>query len=84
MWRAFFLAMGIFLMTLGVECLGVETVHLKMRDAPPPRVSPWDTEEKVGPLKKITPPRWAPWSLMSSGAVVCLYSFTLPRRVKGE
>jgi hypothetical protein len=29
------------------------------------------------------PPDWAPWSLMSTGAIVCLYSFTLPRRWNG-
>ena len=33
MWRAFFLAIGFFVMILGVECLGVERVSLKMRDA---------------------------------------------------
>ncbi|OHB70539.1 MAG: hypothetical protein A2V70_18625 [Planctomycetes bacterium RBG_13_63_9] len=84
MWRALFLAIGIYLMILGVECLGVEKANLKIRDDPPPPVSPWDTEAKVGPQMTITPPRWAPWSLMSSGAVVCLYSFTIPRRVKGS
>ena len=35
MWRAFFLAVGFFVMILGVECLGVERVSLKMRDDPP-------------------------------------------------
>jgi hypothetical protein len=29
----------------------------------------------------IAPPDWAPWSLLSAGAVVMLYSFTIPRRV---
>ena len=35
MWRAFFLAIGFFVMILGVECLGVERVSLKVRDDPP-------------------------------------------------
>ena len=35
------------------------------------------------PQKQIVPPPWAPWSLLSSGAVMCLYSFTIPRRVAG-
>jgi hypothetical protein len=30
--------------------------------------------------KEITPPAWAPWSLMSFGAVTLLYSFTIPKR----
>ena len=84
MWRAFFLAVGFFVMILGVECLGVERVSLKMRDEPPAAVSPFDTEPKVGAPKQIVPPPWAPWSLLASGAVMCLYSFTIPRRVAGK
>ena len=83
MWRALFLAIGIYVMLVGVECLGVETVTLKKHEAPPAPVSPFDTEPKVGALMVITPPSWAPWSLMATGAVVCLYSFTIPRRVIG-
>ncbi len=84
MWRAFFLAIGFFLIILGVECLGVERVTLKIHDAPPPPVSPFDTEKKAGPKKQLNPPPWAPWSLMSTGAVMCLYSFTIPKRVSGN
>jgi hypothetical protein len=83
MWRALFLAMGFFLMILGAQCLGVESVRLKIHDEAPAPVSPFDTEAKVGDLMLITPPPWAPWSLLSCGAVVCLYSFTIPRRVAG-
>jgi hypothetical protein len=84
MWRAMFLAMGFFLMIVGVECLGVESVRLKMHDAAPAPISPFDTEATEGPQRQITPPPWAPWSLLSCGAVVCLYSFTIPRRVAGS
>ncbi len=84
MWRAFFLAIGVFIMILGVECLGVERASLRMRDAPPPPVSPFDTGPKEGSAKQVVPPTWAPWSLMASGAVMCLYSFTIPRRVAGK
>jgi hypothetical protein len=31
----------------------------------------------------VAPPDWAPWSLMGGGAVVVLYSFTIPKRVSG-
>jgi hypothetical protein len=83
MWRAMFLAFGFFLMIVGAECLGVESVRLKIREEPPAPVAPWDTEAKEGPVRQISPPPWAPWSLLSCGAVVCLYSFTIPRRVAG-
>ena len=84
MWRSFFLAVGISAIILGVEGFGVEKVYLKMRDPPPPARSPWETPPKVGPQKTYTTPSWAPWSLISAGAVVCLYSFTIPKRVKKD
>jgi len=84
MWRALFLAIGFFIMILGVECLGVERVNLRLRDQPPAPVSPFDTAPKEGAQRQIIPPPWAPWSLMATGAVVCLYSFTIPRRVAGN
>ena len=84
MWRAMFLALGLYTMILGAECLAVENVKLKLRDDPPPPQYTWDTPPKEGPQKVLIPPRWAPWSLMSVGAVVCLYSFTIPRRLQGN
>lgn len=84
MWRASFLAIGIFLMILGVECLGVERIVMKAREDPPPATTPWEEAPKVGPQKTITPRTWTPYSLLSTGAIVCLYSFTLPRRAKGD
>jgi hypothetical protein len=83
MWRAFFLAIGFFLMLFGMECLGVERMNLKMRDPPPPKGGLFDDETKEGAQKQLTPPDWAPWSLLSTGAVMCLYSFTIPKRVAG-
>jgi hypothetical protein len=84
MWRAMFLAMGVFLLLLGVQCLGVSQFVLKVRDEAPTAGSFLETTSAVGPQKIIAPPPWAPWSLMSTGAVVCLYSFTIPKRVSGN
>jgi len=33
--------------------------------------------------QEYTPPDWAPWSLMSAGAVIMLYSFSIPKRMHG-
>jgi hypothetical protein len=33
--------------------------------------------------REISPPDWAPWTLLAGGAVVMLYSFTIPQRVSG-
>ena len=74
MWRAFFLAVGAYSCLLGVEALAVERAVLKpqVRDG-----------QVVAPAREISPPEWAPWSLMAGGAVVSLYSFTIPKRVGG-
>jgi hypothetical protein len=83
MWRSFFLAIGFFLILFGVECLGVEKMNLKLREAPPAPVSPFDLEAKTGAQVQFAPSPWIPWSLLSSGVVMCIYSFTIPRRVAG-
>lgn len=83
MWRAFFLALGICLCIWGLECLVIEKAVLAGEAK--------TVEQDLGNLfaqpmqpqaREFRPPEWAPWSLMSSGAVVILYSFTLPRRVQ--
>jgi hypothetical protein len=71
MWRSFFLAIGAYCCLLGVEALAVEKAVLTIRSDGQPAV------------REIVPPDWAPWSLMAGGAVVMLYSFTIPQRVHG-
>lgn len=75
MWRAFFLAVGIYACLLGAECLALDKVVLVRKTA--------TKKEGEKPQSKIIKPAdWAPWSLMSVGAVVILYSFTIPKRVR--
>jgi hypothetical protein len=69
MWRALFLALGVSSCILGAEALFVDRAVLK-------KPADQAVEEKV-----VDPPPWAPWSLLAGGAVVVLYSFTIPRRV---
>lgn len=71
MWRSFFLAIGAYCCLLGFQALAIDKAVLK------PRVR---SGQVVAPARDISPPDWAPWSLLSSGAVVILYSFTLPRK----
>ena len=81
MWRAFFLAMGISLFILGAESLVVERAVLM------PKAQAASTQSIAAPATKppavVKPPEWVPWTFMSIGAVVVLYSFTIPRRVAG-
>lgn len=73
MWRAFFLAIGAYVMLLGVEALAIEKAVLK-----PELVG----QDKFVKSQDLVPPEWAPWSLMGAGAVTVLYSFTIPPRLK--
>jgi hypothetical protein len=68
MWRAFFLAIGAYCCLLGIEALAIEKAVLNKANAP----TSWSD---------VVPPDWAPWSMLAAGAVVMLYSFTIPQRV---
>jgi hypothetical protein len=72
MWRSFFLAIGAYCCLLGVEALAVEKAMVK--------VSPTDPQTAT---REVIPPDWAPWSLLGTGAVVVLYSFSLPQKIGG-
>jgi hypothetical protein len=80
MLRAFFLAMGICCLVSGLECLVVEKAELSGGAA----TSPANFARQVVPgYREVEPPEWAPWSLMSVGAVVILYTFTIPKKMTG-
>lgn len=73
MWRSLFLAIGAYSCLLGVEALAIEQAVMKPQK---------QGEQVIAPAKTVKPPEWAPWSLMAGGAVIVIYSFTIPRRVK--
>jgi hypothetical protein len=86
MWRAFFLAIGIYLSILGLECMAIEKVVLKLHHRAPPPTTPLaaGAERAEGPKREFVPDGWVPWSLVSFGVVTCLYSFTIPKRIAGK
>ena len=79
MLRSFFLAIGISLCILGGECLIVDRAMVNLpgqgEDAPPGAYGATvDTSRR-----EVAPPEWAPWTFISVGAVVTLYSLTQGR-----
>jgi hypothetical protein len=80
MLRAFFLAIGMSAFILGLECLVIDKAVLQpSRDNSASAVA-----QQIAPtVREVSPPEWAPWSLLSGGAVVILYSFTLPAKMRG-
>jgi hypothetical protein len=88
MWRAFFMSVGIILCILGAECLVLERVVLVAKVDRSPALAASTSIASPGPYgyaypsvernnREIEPPEWAAWSLLSSGAVIMLYAFTL-------
>jgi len=80
MLRAFFLAIGLTAFILGLECLVIDKAVLQ----PSRDNSASAMAQQMAPgVRELSPPEWAPWSLLSGGAVVILYSFTLPAKMRG-
>jgi hypothetical protein len=73
MWRSFFLALGAYCCLLGLEALAVERAILKIDPTDPAPPS----------IREIAPPQWAPYIMMAAGAIVMLYSFTIPKKLNG-
>ena len=88
MWRPLFLALGAGLLMLGIESLVLDHAVVAQdsflgRRFQEERVEVVRDEYgfevgkrkvKVPVTKTISPPEWAPWSMMSSGAVILLYA----------
>jgi len=79
MWRTLFLGLGVYACLLGVECLLIDKAVLNSRREPLGGIAA-GLNPLVGRNKEIQPADWAPWSLLSAGAVTILYSFTIPQR----
>lgn len=63
MWKSVFLAVGVFACILGAELLLIDSAMVKPVDG-------------AGPAKPFTAPDWAPWALISAGAVTILHLCT--------
>jgi hypothetical protein len=84
MWRAFFLAIGIYLCILGAECLAVERFELAGEEtavapAGPATLFGSPPAPSMSTQRDIEPPEWAPWSFLSAGTVIILYALTINR-----
>lgn len=63
MWKSVFLAFGLFACIAGAELLLIDSASVR----------PLDGE---GPPRTLTAPDWAPWALISAGAVTILHLCT--------
>jgi hypothetical protein len=65
---------------LGAECLVLEKAIMKADNVPVAQSAALFMSAPLPATKEIVPPEWAPWSLLSLGAIVILYSYSIPRR----
>ena len=73
------------LLIVGVECLLIDSATLGRRQTETMKVSnnwlqPPQAVQVQASGQTVNPPDWMPWSFIFSGAVVVLYSMTLPAR----
>ncbi len=97
MWCAFFLALGITLVLLGLELFFVEQLEVKRLRRPANQNaaqtqfnSAFQTASYQQPAGAATPTvtinrkEWMPWSLLAVGAIVVIYTYTIPQRGSAE
>jgi hypothetical protein len=82
MWRSFFLAIGITLCIVGAECLVVDEALLARSLTEP---TPAEPATLFGPAEgspqQFKTREWMPYSFMACGAVIILYTITIPQRL---
>ena len=84
MWRTFFLAVGISLAIFGGEFLIVEKAtwadsaeETDVQNAASYLLDKAETKKEA--KKEFKPEPWVPWAMLSSGAVIILYCFSIPK-----
>ena len=84
MWRAFFTAVGIVVLVLGLECMVIDEAILANRDAVAQQARVQTASLFGGSTSAsayqgtriFRPSEWLPWGLVASGAVACLYAIS--------
>ena len=80
MWRSFFLAIGTMMIIVGVEAMLIDsaTVYAAAESSASEFMNPSGVPATT--TKIVRPGEWTPWVILSFGAIVVLYAFTLPLR----
>lgn len=81
MWRAFFSAIGIVLIILGLECLAIDSATFVAGAVEDPSVQQsFNNMFAAAPPasdRVFRPTEWFPWSLLAIGSITLLYSISL-------
>lgn len=75
MWRSLFIAVGLASTVLGAELLAIDKAVLTLPADEATQQQPvLNGVHEVFNSKDFVPPEWAPWTLISVGAVIVLYA----------
>jgi hypothetical protein len=79
MWRAFFCAIGLVLIIVGLECFAIDSAVLVSgvkEDPSAAQVQPnwFNSTPPIAKGRSVKPSDWFPWAMLASGAIVSLYS----------
>lgn len=80
MWRSVFLAIGVTCCILGLECMVVDEAVLANSFLGTRAATAMDVYSMGAQTHQFRTEEWMPWSLLGLGAVIILYSITLPKR----
>jgi len=80
MWRSLFLAIGTMMIIIGIELMLIDsaTVYAASESSAIEFIDP--SAPPAISTKVVRPGEWTPWVVLSAGAIVVLYAFTLPMR----
>ncbi len=81
MWRSIFIALGLMAIIVGLECLVIDSANLYASGGEQSSSFSNPLGSAAAATREIRPQEWFPWVVLSSGAVVIIYAFTLPRRL---
>ncbi|MFM8252569.1 MAG: hypothetical protein ACKOBW_13310 [Planctomycetota bacterium] len=82
--RAFFCAIGVAIVLLGLQCLAVERVVVHVPDQLLSSDNSTVASISQPVTRELVIPEWAPWALLSAGAITVLYSQAIARRLTGD
>ncbi len=83
MWRTLVIALGVMAIILGFEFLVIDsaTFYSSSRESGMSMVNFFDpTGSPANATAEWRPKEWMPWAVLSTGAIVVVYAFTLPGR----
>lgn len=80
MWRALFIAAGLAMAILGAEFMLIDKAVLTMPNDKSEQSHMFAAPPPLFTTREYVPPEWTPWTLISVGAIVVMYTSAMAKR----